>query len=275
VSNATASQVSLTWTASASTTVVGYNVYRGTTSGGPYTKVNLAIVAAPAFTDMSVASGTTYYYVVTAVDPGNLESINSNEVSATTPPQPPTSLAVTNVTASQVTLTWTASTTASVVSYNVYRSTTSGSGYVQIGSVNAVAASFTDMTVASAATYFYVLTAVGPGNVESVKSNEVSATTPPQPPTGLSATAQGTAPNESVFLSWSASAGTIAGYNVYRSTTNGSGFVLQNASLITALSYTDSTVQNGSNTTYYYVVTAVGGSGAESAVSNQASAVVP
>ncbi|PYT68404.1 MAG: hypothetical protein DMG39_21320 [Acidobacteria bacterium] len=178
VSSVTASQVSLTWTASVSTTVVGYNVYRGTTSGGPYTKVNSAIVAAPAFTDISVASDTTYYYVVTAVDPGNLESVNSNEVSATTPPQPPTTLMVSNVTASQVTLTWTASTTATVVSYNVYRSLVSGSGYVKIGSVNAVAANFTDLSVASGTTYYYVVTAVGPGNAESVFSNEVSATTP-------------------------------------------------------------------------------------------------
>jgi len=135
-------------------------------------------VAAPAFTDISVASDTTYYYVVTAVDPGNLESVNSNEVSATTPPQPPTTLMVSNVTASQVTLTWTASTTATVVSYNVYRSLVSGSGYVKIGSVNAVAANFTDLSVASGTTYYYVVTAVGPGNAESVFSNEVSATTP-------------------------------------------------------------------------------------------------
>jgi fibronectin type 3 domain-containing protein len=79
--NVTTSQVGLTWTPSASTGVVGYNVYRGTTSGGPYAKINNAIVAAPAFTDMTVVHGTTYFYVVTAVD-SNLESVNSNEVSA-------------------------------------------------------------------------------------------------------------------------------------------------------------------------------------------------
>jgi len=84
VSGAIASQVSLTWTASTSTTVAGYNVYRGTTQGGPYTKVNAAIVAAAAFTDVSVAPGTTYY-VVTAVDSGNLESVFSNEASAVVP----------------------------------------------------------------------------------------------------------------------------------------------------------------------------------------------
>jgi hypothetical protein len=37
--------VTLSWTDSAST-VVGYNVYRGTLSGGPYTKINSALEAA-------------------------------------------------------------------------------------------------------------------------------------------------------------------------------------------------------------------------------------
>jgi fibronectin type 3 domain-containing protein len=43
---------------------------------------------APAFTDISVDPGTTYYYVVRAVDPSNLESVFSNEASATTPAGP-------------------------------------------------------------------------------------------------------------------------------------------------------------------------------------------
>jgi len=126
----------------------------------------------------TLALATTYYYVVTTVDQHNLESVNSNEASATTPPQPPTNLAASNVTASQVTLTWTASTTATIVSYNVYRSTTSGVYTTPLASVNAGTSTYTDMTVASATTYFYVVRAVGPANAESVNSNEVIATTP-------------------------------------------------------------------------------------------------
>jgi fibronectin type 3 domain-containing protein len=276
VSGATASQVSLTWTASASTTVVGYNVYRGATSGGPYTKVNSGIVAAPAFTDLTVAAGTTYYYVVTAVDPGNLESIKSNEVSVTTPPQAPTNLATSGVTASQVGLSWSASTTPSVTGYNVYRGGTSGGPYQKIGSVDAATSNFTDTTVASGTTYYYVVTAVGPGNKESVNSNEVSATTPPQPATNLSAAAQGGPPPaaESVVLNWSASSSnSTVGYNVYRSTVTGSGYVKLNSSLVSGLTYTDSTVQGA--TTYYYVVTAVGPGNVESVFSNEASATTP
>ena len=78
----TTAQVNLAWTASASTGISGYNVYRATTSGGPYTKLNSTVVTASAFTDTTVVHGTTYYYVVTAVDASSLESVFSNEVSA-------------------------------------------------------------------------------------------------------------------------------------------------------------------------------------------------
>jgi fibronectin type 3 domain-containing protein len=76
--------VALTWNASTST-VVGYNVYRGTVSGGPYAKINSSLVAALNYTDSSVQSGTTYHYVTTAVDSSGNESVFSNEVSAAIP----------------------------------------------------------------------------------------------------------------------------------------------------------------------------------------------
>lgn len=74
----------LNWTASAST-VSGYNVYRSTVSGGPYTKVNSTLVTTTSYTDSTVQSGLTYFFVVTAVNSSNVESIYSNEVSGTIP----------------------------------------------------------------------------------------------------------------------------------------------------------------------------------------------
>jgi hypothetical protein len=76
--------VTLTWTASTST-VSGYNVYRSTVSGGPYTKLNSTLVAATTYTDTSVQSGQTYFFVATAVDSSGVESADSTEVSATIP----------------------------------------------------------------------------------------------------------------------------------------------------------------------------------------------
>jgi hypothetical protein len=74
----------LAWNASTST-VSGYNVYRGTVSGGPYIKVNASLVAVLNYMDLAVQSGTTYFYVTTAIDSSSDESVNSNEVSATIP----------------------------------------------------------------------------------------------------------------------------------------------------------------------------------------------
>jgi len=71
-------QVSLAWTASAGAT--SYHLKRSTTSGGPYTQV-----AAPSTTsaiDTGLTNGTTYYYVVSALNAVG-ESANSAQVSAT------------------------------------------------------------------------------------------------------------------------------------------------------------------------------------------------
>jgi Abnormal spindle-like microcephaly-assoc'd, ASPM-SPD-2-Hydin/Protein of unknown function (DUF1573) len=76
-----------------------------------------------------------------------------------------------------------------------------------------------------------------------------------------------------VSLSWTASTSVVSGYNVYRSTTSGTGYTKLTASLVSVVSYTDSTVVNG--TTYYYVTAAVDSSGNESTYSNEAVAVIP
>src|SRR6202046_2206803 len=77
--------VSLSWTDSA-TTVVGHNVYRGTNTGGPYgSKLTASPVTSTQFTDTGLQSGQTYYYVVTAVDSNGVESVYSNQATASIP----------------------------------------------------------------------------------------------------------------------------------------------------------------------------------------------
>jgi len=70
----TANSVSLSWTASTSSNVAGYNVYRAATAAGPYTKVNSTVVAGTTYTDTTAQPSQTYYYVLTAVDGDNNES---------------------------------------------------------------------------------------------------------------------------------------------------------------------------------------------------------
>jgi hypothetical protein len=76
--------VTLTWNASTSS-VAGYNLYRGTASGGPYTKLNSALDTATTYTDSTVSSSATYFYVATSVDSSQDESAFSNQISAVIP----------------------------------------------------------------------------------------------------------------------------------------------------------------------------------------------
>jgi P pilus assembly chaperone PapD len=76
--------VSLSWTPSSST-YSGFNIYRGTTSGGPYTRLDTSVVSATSYVDSGVSSGSTYYYVATEVDSSGTESAYSGEVSAKIP----------------------------------------------------------------------------------------------------------------------------------------------------------------------------------------------
>ncbi|MGD0510146.1 MAG: choice-of-anchor D domain-containing protein, partial [Terriglobales bacterium] len=80
---ATQHTVDLTWTAS--TSAVGYNLYRGTVSGGPYTMINSSLDSTTAYTDGTVVSGQTYYYVARAVDTSGNESGYSNQATAVIP----------------------------------------------------------------------------------------------------------------------------------------------------------------------------------------------
>jgi hypothetical protein len=76
--------VSLTWDPSTSI-VAGYNLYRGTQSGGPYSRINSTLLASTSYDDNGVQSSRNYFYVSTAVDVSNNESTFSNEATAAIP----------------------------------------------------------------------------------------------------------------------------------------------------------------------------------------------
>jgi hypothetical protein len=77
--------VDLSWDPSQTPDVVGYNVYRGGQSGGPYARINGALDPGTAYSDGTVQGGQNYYYVTTAVDSGGAESSYSNEVKTAIP----------------------------------------------------------------------------------------------------------------------------------------------------------------------------------------------
>jgi hypothetical protein len=82
---AIAHEVDLFWDPSSSPDVAGYNVHRAIQSGGPYMKLNPVLLGTTTYTDATVMSGATYFYVATAQDGTGVESTFSNEAVAVVP----------------------------------------------------------------------------------------------------------------------------------------------------------------------------------------------
>ena len=77
--------VALSWVASTSVDVTGYNVYRADTIDGPYTKLNTSLIAGLSYIDSTVSGGVTYFYAATAVDSNGNESTYSAGAAAIVP----------------------------------------------------------------------------------------------------------------------------------------------------------------------------------------------
>ncbi len=166
-------QVSLSWQASAGATT--YNVKRSTVSGSE--TLLASGVASTGYVDSAVTNGTTYFYVVSAVNSAGT-SANSNEVAATptapvtVAPSSPVNLAATaGPGTKKITLSWTSS--AGAATYSVLRSTTSGGPY-SVVSTGLTSPTFTNSGLASKQRYFYVVTATNAIGTSGY-SNQASA----------------------------------------------------------------------------------------------------
>ena len=176
--------VALNWDDNSEGDLAGYNVYRGTETGvyDPTPINGGSLIADSDYLDSSVANGTPYFYVVTAVDLSDNESILSGEASATpeadtTPPAAPTNLSAA-AGDGEVDLNWDDNGEPDLAGYNVYRGTTSGSFDVTpINGGSLVSASqYNDTAVTNGTEYFYVVKAGDLSSNESLVSNEASAT---------------------------------------------------------------------------------------------------
>ena len=186
------------------------------------------------------------------------------QIGASSPvaPSAPQSLGATAGSGS-VSLTWKPPATnggAAITGYNVYRGTSAGGESATPVATNVSTTSFTDTGLTNGTTYYYTVAAVNSAGV-SPQSGEASATpvamqaTAPSAPQSLTATGG----SGSVSLSWatpSSNGGApITGYDVYRGTSAGGESATPIATNVSATSFTDTGLTNG--TTYYYKVAAV------------------
>jgi len=153
VTTLTVGSVPLTWSAVAD--AASYNIKRATTSGGPYTTIKTGQETA-SYTDTTAINGTTYYYVVSAVNTGG-ESLNSGEMKSTPAviPAAPTGLS-TSMGYKYARLAWDPVPWAAT--YTVKRASTSGGPFTVIAS-GLTNNAYDDPTAVNLSTYYYVVSA--------------------------------------------------------------------------------------------------------------------
>ncbi|MGF6352999.1 sugar lactone lactonase YvrE, partial [Paenibacillus sp. 4624] len=179
------SHVRLTWSEVYGS--VSYAVYQRTASGTYGDAV--ATVTGLTYDATGLTNGTTYYFVVKAVNPSGI-SAASDEVSAT--PQVPAPgvpvLGPATPGDARISLTWDA--VIGSTGYKIFKSTTPGAYRSEEASVTGSVYGYDVMGLTNGTTYYFVIQATNPGG-DSTSSNEVSATprTVPSAPTGVAAIA--------------------------------------------------------------------------------------
>ncbi|MPZ73149.1 MAG: DUF4082 domain-containing protein [Nitriliruptorales bacterium] len=278
---ATKHKVTLSWTGAQDTGgsgLAGYRVWR-TSSPASDTFALLATTTATSFTDSGVGT-QTYWYRITAYDGAGNESTPSN--TATTappvepPPEAPSDLIATTVSASGVDLSWQGVTGED--GYRIDRALENTTSWTPVATTAADVTSYSDTGLAALTSYSYRVVATSP-NGDSAPSNIATATTAAPPPDTTAPTAPTdlkavTSGKRRVNLSWSGSTDSessgLAGYRVWRSSSGATGTFAALATS-TNTSYTDSATISGE--TYWYRVTAHDDAGNESLPSNTVSAV--
>ncbi len=253
----------LSWNPSPEPSVVGYRIFRSSSSGGTYGLVG-TVEAETTYVDGSLPKLGTGYYKVAAIDAAGNQTALSPVATATAvddlAPQPSIMTGVQDlhkVAGGAVAVTWTSVTAPDLAGYKVYRAKAPEGTYAAVATLGKVT-SWTDTGLIDGVSYNYAVTAFDSSNNESAMSAGMAGASTSAPATNLSAR---TAPYATgvVGLVWSPSTGSdLTGYRVYRSDSADGPFAPV-ATLGKATVYSDGGLVPGQ--TYRYKVAALGASG--------------
>ncbi len=268
------SSVVLTWSPNTEPDLALYRIYAGT-SPNPTIPVDSAAggVSDTSRTIGNLIPGVTYYFRITAVDFGQLESGYSNEVSSVptniNPPLAPQGLSGQSGNG-QVTLTWRPNTESDLLRYRIYGGTIPGSTTVWDSVSGDTSHTLTGLI--NGQTYYFRITAVDVALNQSAFSNEVTVTpgdvTPPAAPQNLAATAG----DSMITLTWRPNTeADFAVYRIFADTTAGPTVLVDSTLSILDTTYRHDGLVNG--TTYFFRIVAVDNAQNSSGYSNEVSSV--
>ena len=203
----------------------GFQIYRKARGDKDFLPIAKVGPQTLSYLDRAMKKGVVYSYALTSFNAREVESELSSTLEASS------ALVAGNLTASggrrRVLLKWTPNDSAQVEGYYVYRSALAEGEYRRIGQVSGRSGNFfLDAGLKDGSSYFYRLTAMLDGNMETPPSDSVSATTDQRPTPPAALTAAGGQPRK-VTLSWqrAGSDQEIQGYRLYRANSPEGEFV--------------------------------------------------
>lgn len=268
--------INIRWTANTEGNVIGYNVYRAATSGGPFTKINALPINGTQTNDLLAPAGVTSHYRVMAVNAHGAESAHTAtsafRPTDSTPPAQPTGLTASG-TSSGIVLNWNDNGEVDLAGYNIYRASSSSGPFSKLNAALRTLSDFTDTAAPAGATSFYRVSAVDASGNESTFAT-ISAFRPnagDTPAAAGNATATANSPT-SVTVTWSDNSTNETGFRVERRLASAQTWQVLGTAAGNATAFTDLTTTAG--TAYAYRVIAFNGSG-DAAPSNEASVTTP
>jgi fibronectin type 3 domain-containing protein len=249
------SSIGLSWTEPTGG-AASYELERGTSASGPWGAP--VTITGRSHTDTGLAAGTTYWYRVRATNASGVPGTYSPTRTASTLASPPGGPTYSAVSATSVTLSWTAGEGAT--RYNVERSIGSSGTWALVAS-SLAGTSFTSSSLTPNTVYWFRVSAVNSAGAPGPYSPATTVMTAPSAPGAPTFTLVSTT---AVTVSWTAPAGSAASYALERAPSS-TGEWARVASGLTATSYQDAALV--ASTTYWYRVRAVNASAVESAPS--------
>jgi len=267
----TASGITLLWNDNTETDLAGYNIYRSSSAGGTFTKLNTSgLRSVSDFTDTTAPVGATSFYRVSAVDGSGNEStfatLSAFRPASGSTPASASNAVATAQTGSTVLLTWNDN-SSNEFGFRIERRLQSNQSWATVGTGDINQASFTDTTAAPGTAYAYrviVYNSFGDG----ASSNESNVTTPGSGTTAPSNLAAIASSQSVIDLTWFDNSGDETGFRIERRQGSGAWATIDTTAA-DATSYSASGLLEG--TSYSFQVISLGAAG-DSAPSNEATA---